>query len=94
MQLPITEIDLAQRIAWAIGATFDTAADGSYALNHSRLGLSMSSADSSLGIALSELAPYSIVEETALFSDTIYEVLIYKKSRRLTSEDSAKIVYA
>lgn len=80
MQLPITEIDLAQRIAWAIGATFDTAADGSYALNHSRLGLSMSSADSSLGIALSELAPYSIVEETALFSDTIYEVLIQEES--------------
>ena len=80
MQLPITEIELAQRIAWAMGATFDTAEDGSYALNHSRLGLSMSSAESELGVALSELAPYSIVEETSLVSDTSYEVLVQEES--------------
>ncbi|WP_199099890.1 hypothetical protein [Dyella sp. ASV21] len=80
MQLSITETELARRIAWALSATFDVAEDGSYVLSHSRLGLSMSSAEDALGATLGELAHYSIADETALISDTSYEILVQEES--------------
>lgn len=80
MQQPITEEELARRVAWALGATFDLAEDGSYTISHTRLGLSMSSTEHTLGTTLSELANYSIADETALVSDTSYEILVQEES--------------
>lgn len=80
MQQPITEEELAQRVAWGLGATFDLAEDSSYTISHPRLSLSISSTLQTLGMTLSELAKYSIADETALVSDTTYEILVQEES--------------
>jgi hypothetical protein len=80
VQLPITEAELAQRIAWAMGATFDAAEDGVYSIIHQRLGLSMTSAEDTLGTTLGALTHYSIADETALVSETTYEILVQEES--------------
>lgn len=80
MQQPITEEELAQRIAWSLGATFELAEDCSYTISNQRLGLSMSSTLQALSTKLGELSQYSITDETALVSDTTFEILVQEES--------------
>lgn len=80
MQLSITEAELAQRIAWAMGANLSVDGDDSYSLSYSRLGFSVEFAKADLRTVLDNLDHYSIVDETALISDTSYEILVQEES--------------
>ncbi len=80
MQKPFTEEELAQRIAWSLGASFETTAEGLYSINNERYRLSISLSPDAFAATFSELAKYSIADETALVSDTTYEILVQEES--------------
>ncbi|RRU06416.1 hypothetical protein [Stenotrophomonas sp. 278] len=80
MQKPISEDALAQRIAWSLGATFEVRELGAYSLSNQRFGLDMLLPVDAFAAVFSDLAKYTIADETALVSDTTYEILVQEES--------------
>lgn len=80
MEILIGEVEFARRIAWALSAAFEVEEEGGYSISHHYAPSSMSAIDEGFCQRVADLSAYSIADETALISDTSYEILVQEES--------------